>query len=141
MGRKRVVNDSKTVSIRGTPPDSYSKTDFWTNHVNLGLFIVNNQLYKHYKGMGFIECATTIKKLLIKWPLRKYNNEIVNYLGNDWTVRWFMVLGVVKSSNVFKVITVGVVSMLTPKSLLKKILRKILPQFIINFLKEKTRKF
>jgi glycosyltransferase involved in cell wall biosynthesis len=132
-----VAINSRVVSIRGTPPDSYSRSDFWAKHVNLGVFIVHIQLYRYYRAAGFSESAAMIKKLLYKWPLQKYNVQIASYLGNDWVVKWFMTLGVIKSSKIFNIIKVGGASILRPKSLFKNFLRTVLPRSVINFLKRR----
>lgn len=129
-----VAITSKNVCIRGTPPDSYSKSDFWTKHVNLGLFIVNVRLHNYYMKKGYLECALLMKRLLVKWPLHHYNSEVIRYLDNDKTAIIYMCLGVIKNQKFIRIVKENRNKFL-PINVLKSFLKLVLPRRWIIVLK------
>ena len=85
----------KVVSFRGNPPDSWSKTSFWSRTVGFGLFIPNLYLYRFYRKIDFKEGQKLmLKMLIVSYSIPKLNVIILRYLSFDRDAFFIMMLSV-----------------------------------------------
>lgn len=128
-----VAITGKVVSVRGNPPDSYSKTRFWAENGNAGLFIINMQLYRYYLEKGFYDCAGLMKKLLTySYALRKFNSRIIAYLNGDKTAQWFMLVSIFTSMFISR--PMAMLNRL--RAMTRAALKAVLPKRVVKWCKK-----
>ena len=78
-----VAVTGKIVSVRGNPPDSYSKSKFWRKKGSVGVAIPYIKLMQYYQGKNNNILSRFYKKLVLtKYNVTSINKAIFDYF--DW---------------------------------------------------------
>lgn len=88
-----VAVNGKVVNFRGTPPDSWSKSEFWKRSAGQGMFIPVFNLINYFKGIGFIKGRNLMIRFLINdYPISRISFVILKYLNFDKGAIFLMLL-------------------------------------------------
>ncbi len=115
----KVAVSGRVTSIRGTPPDSYSRSKFWHDKGHEGVFL---QMMYFIKKNPDDRVNEIMKKIIFKYLLFNRINWKMIHFFNDRYVRNLIFLGYVHN----------LITKLTPKSLLRKLLYNIKSRILMH---------